>query len=276
MLPMNAYRPADPMEQPVFVLSTGRAGSKMIAHVFQPHPDVCALHEPPPQLATESYASWAKRIPSARLTSRVAYKRRKLVDQVTGNNLVYLESSLFLAHLVKPLDDCFAPKFVYLFRDGRDFIRSGWTHGWYGFFDHENLMKKVKTRLRRRLVVDIGNPGIDHRLSPPRQIQDRFEKLAWLWSETNQAIMNSLEAVPSDRKLWLCLEDFDREELRLLCEYIGVEVDADLIGEMMLVATSRPNQSESAEDPTFGEWSEHREERFDRIAGPVMRRLGYS
>ena len=50
----------------IFVLSTGRSGSMMLAKVLGLHSEICSFHEPLPQLNTEAYAKWNGRITNDR------------------------------------------------------------------------------------------------------------------------------------------------------------------------------------------------------------------
>jgi hypothetical protein len=260
---------------PVFVVSTGRAGSKMLSDVLALHPAACAFHEPLPQLNAEAFAKWRGRTRNDRIEARVAMKRRRVIEQISGNGVLYVESSHFCSHLIPELDRLFAPRFVHLIRNGRDVVKSGLRLGWYAAGEVEASRQRVATLMRRSLLIDLGTPGIDHRLTPPRPFQHRLDKIAWLWSEINGVILRDLEEIDHERKHVLKIEDFGPDTMAGLLSFLGFEAPTDLLDRMMEVADHKPNRSPIS-DLAAEDWDAEQERRFLRIAGPMMERLGYS
>jgi len=129
----------DKSKNPVFIVSTGRAGSTMIARLLAMHPDVCALHEPHPHLRTEAFVKWS------------------------------------------------AP----------------------------------------------------------------------------------------ERKFSLSLEGVDKQSLTALHDFIGIRVYPELLEEMLEVVYQRPNRTKTYTFPPHTEWSGWEKQRFEEIAGNMMRTLGY-
>jgi hypothetical protein len=260
---------------PVFVVSTGRAGSKMIAHAMRVHPQVLALHEPRPGLHREAYISWAGRRSARWLRGRLELKRSSLVEQTLANGFVYLESAHFCSHLIGPLRDLFpGAKFVFLHRDGREFVRSGLERTWYRG-NEESALGHLAKFARHRLLLDVPKPGWDHRLTPPRQLRARAERIAWLWAEINRSIEKGLAAVPKEDQFRLPLAALGPDSLRALTEFMGVDVDGRILNEMMAVAARRPNKTPSRAVAPFDQWPDEEQRQFFRIAGEMMTQLGY-
>jgi hypothetical protein len=260
---------------PVFVVSTGRAGSKMLSDVLALHSAACAFHEPLPQLNAEAFAKWRGRTRTDRIEGRVAMKRRRVIEQVSGNGLVYVESSHFCSHLIPELDRLFTPRFVFLIRNGRDVVKSGLRLGWYAAGEVEASRQRVATLMRRSLLIDLGTPGIDHRLAPPRPFQDRLDKIAWLWSEINGIILRDLKLIDDDRKHVVKIEDFGPDTIAKLLYFLELDAPDDLLDRMTAVADHKPNRS-LISDSVAENWDAEQERSFVRIAGPMMERLGYS
>lgn len=260
---------------PVFVVSTGRAGSSMIAQALRIHPRVLALHEPHPRLRREAYWAWSGKRDARWLRARLELKRGSLVEQTLANGFVYLESAHYCSHLIVPLRELFpAAKFVFLHRDGREFVCSGLERAWYRGKE-ESALAHVVRFARDRLGLDLGKAGWDHRLAPPKPLRTRAERIAWLWAEINRSIERGLATVPERDVFRLPLAALSLDSLRALTRFIGVDADEPMLREMMAVAVERPNRTRSRSVPAFEHWPLEQQQRFFRIAGPMMKRLGY-
>jgi hypothetical protein len=260
---------------PVFVVSTGRAGSKMVAEALRVHPQVLALHEPRPGLHREAYLAWSGKRDARWLRKRLDSKRRVLVEQVLANGLLYLESAHYCSHLVVPLRDLFpSAKFVFLHRDGREFVRSGLERAWYRGREESALAHVVKFA-RDWLRLDLGKAGWDHRLKPPASLRSRAQRIAWLWAEINRSIERGLATVPKQDQFRVPLAALGLESLRALTGFLGVDGDERILRQMMEVAARRPNKTRERSVPPFERWTQEDQREFFRIAGPTMAQLGY-
>lgn len=252
----------------------------MLARIMSLHSDVVALHEPLPTLNTEAYLKWSGSINEDQARQFVWKNRKELVRQVAWGSKQYLESSLFMSLFIDELNYLFNAKFIHLHRDGRDFVRSGASQGWYlERKGKENLKTVVKSSLRRRLALyigtSLGNSNRDFRLSPPSHCESRIQKIAWLWDEVNQIILNDLSHVPKDERMEVKLGDFGPEKLREMHEFMSLRQDSNLIIQMSQIAAKKPNKSnEHIADPYEG-WSKSDKAAFERISGSMMSRLGY-
>ena len=268
---------------PLFIVSTGRSGSNMLARVLGQHPTLCALHEPRPHLNAEAYARWSGSHPASVIQRHVRAKRDALIGQIQENNFIYVESSHYCSHLIPLLRAQYGAKFVHLYRDGRRFVRSGLDRAhWYDEGAQASswadaAKQYMKRHLRRTYFVDFdGASFADHRLRPPRALATRFEKVVWLWVEINQAILNGLDHVPEGAKMSLQLEDFGEDALRALHDFAEVRVLPDTLEQMLAKAEQRPNKTEDRTAAAPEAWSAWRQRRFKEIAGAMMAALGYA
>lgn len=259
--------------QPVFIVSTGRSGSTMISQVLAVHPSLCAFHEPHPHLRTEAFAKWADPSSYKAIERRIRRKRDDLISQIRLNRLIYVESSNYTSHLIEELHDIYQAKFVHLYRDGRNFVRSGLERDWY---NQQPLQHLIKTWLRRRYLVDIGKTATDNLLNPPGNLRTRLEKIAWLWTETNRKILDSFSSLPDSSKFSFKLEKLCKDKIIDLLNFIGVDFQAELIDEMLEIASARPNKTKKPTIPSYIEWSEQEKNRFNNIAKDMMQTLGYT
>lgn len=258
--------------RPCFIVSSGRSGSMMLARVLALHTEIASFHEPRPLLNTEAYLRWAGRRDSDWIQQRLRWKRDDLIRQIETNGLGYVESSHFLSHLIPELLQRYDARFVHLYRDGRDFVRSGLERKWY---QPQGPLGLLRDALRRSTALDIWNSYRDHRLKPPRGITTRLEAVAWLWAEINSRILQHLEQVPQESRLGIRLESFGPKTLGRLTAFLQLETAPDLIERMSAVATGKPNRTTTRSVNGWEQWEPHQQESFKRVAGRMMERLGY-
>ncbi len=259
------------LQQPVFIVSTGRCGSTMLSRLLALHPSLFVFNQYP-SLRTEAFVNW--RYPGRRegIKKRIRKKRDELVAAVRRNRFIYVENSTSAAFLMKELHELFDAKFIFLFRDGRDFVRSGMSRDWY---KPDSMMNRFKTLLRRRFLIATGRDTADTLLIPPPEYKTRFEKIAWRWVAVNRIILDHCVSLPEGRVLSLKVEDLGREKLIELHSFLGIDVDETLIAEMLDVAGTKPNKSQNYAFPPYTDWSVSDRERFGVIAGDMLRTLGY-
>jgi len=259
--------------KPCLVVSTGRSGSMMISRLLSIHPATLSFHEPKPYLSTENFRSWKGNISEEKLKHAIHLKRDRLLETAQNNGLMYIESSHFLVHLILPLYDIYQPRIVYIYRDGRDFVRSGLIRSWYQGKAPRYHLARI---LRRLTLLPIGDPIEDHQLIPPRHARTRFEKAAWLWNEVNDSVQKQLQGIPQADVLWLKLEEINIEQIQILIDFLGIQKKTKLIEEMMKVVEMRVNRTKRPYSiAAKEEWTEQQETTFLRFARDQMRRLGY-
>ncbi|HEX6924254.1 MAG TPA: hypothetical protein VF167_02435 [Longimicrobiaceae bacterium] len=241
----------------------------MLAKALAELPGVRSLHEPEPHLVTEGYLRWAGRMSSEEAAQQLRLKRSSLIDEARKAGEIYVESSHYCSHLIPELARVFDAKFVFLHRDARGFTRSGLARPhWYPDFD---AVERLKTFVRRRFGVQVGNFWHDHRLEPPAELDTRMKKIAWLWTEINRVILRDLATVEDDRKFEIRLDEVGPERLAELARFIGCDFGEADLNRMVEVAERKPNRRTSA-PPEDDEWDESA---FLAITAETSRALGY-
>jgi len=267
---------------PVFIVSTGRAGSTMLAHVLAQHPELTVLHEPLPHLNAEALARWRNSHPEDKIRQRLREKRASLIEQVGWNETVYVESSNYCSHLIEDLRELFEGRFIHLYRDGRDFVRSALDRAWWypeSIWDIPHVTfppaEWLRQWARRKFLIDIGFSWIDTKLDPPEHLASRAEKVAWMWVEVNRVIMEHTAKLPSTDVMSVRLESFSPAVLKEIMRFVGAPVDAVDLDRMMQVASRKPNRTKERATAPFEEWEAYDQRRFWEIAGEMMETLGY-
>ena len=132
----NACRNVGDGTDMLFICSTGRSGSQTLARVLNEHPDITASHEPKlalVRLSTE-LAHGQKSVDQVRHELQVLYTH---CSTISSGKRVYVESDQKLTNLAPILGELFPKaKFLWLIRDGRDFVASATVRGWFDKEEH--------------------------------------------------------------------------------------------------------------------------------------------
>jgi hypothetical protein len=187
------------------------------------------------------------------------------------------DSSNKLSWLIPDLAAMFPQaRFVHLVRDGRK-VASSYFHK----LGNENYDDRSNAALQAFYDGDGAMPPPEKpywwpvpRKDDPAAAAfrrfDQFQRIAWHWAEINRVAMDALAGLHADRTLFVRLEDL-RESPALVCElhqFLGLPfADSDFAD------FARPHNVNRPEDRLL---NETQRVQFDRIAGPMLERLGYA
>lgn len=259
---------SDKFDQVILLLSTGRTGTKALAHYFDKAFDtVYAVHEPPRsrhlRIASNRYL--CGRLTRQRLVEVYTSARRGRLAQV--REPIYMESNPFLHGFVDVFDEIFrAPRFVHIVRDPRTYVRSYLNFG--AFKGAKGLAARYYPYWM--LKPEKMNPG------SPRRWRDMsgVEQLAWRWSTIN-AVLERGESLYGDRYLRVRFEDIfadDGSGLRRLAEWVGLQPTA----RFERLREQRVNASTGKQLPSFEHWGACDRQALIELCGPQMLRYGYA
>ncbi|KAB2809777.1 sulfotransferase [Phaeocystidibacter luteus] len=182
-VPMNVLETA-----PVFVLSTGRAGTMLLTRVFELIDGVEVFHEPYPDLLYAGKAAYQNSTNLEFAKGAFMGGRYELIRDSYIRNSRYIETNnriTFFAHAIAELFP--NAVFIHLIRKPESFIASGLERGWY----------------TGKSITDEG------RIRPEDSSFDAWrteDKLAWLWNETNH-FCERFRSKYQDRTYFLKSED---------------------------------------------------------------------
>ena len=266
------------MSEPFFIVSSGRSGTAMLHKALSAVPEVEAQHE---------YMVHLIQPLAVRRTMGLADAReaRAVLSQTHGAAMHYCErahwgdSSNKLSWLIPDLAALFpTAKFVHLVRDGRKVAGS--------FFRKlaDECYDDRSTAILRAHVEDptrVPAPPPEKKYWWPLPRRDdpvaeafaafnQFERIAWHWAEINRVILRDLVAVPRENSLFVRLEDLRErpDTVRGLYEFLGLE-----FRDQHFAMFARPHNVNRPEDKLL---DQRQRACFERIAGAMMDRLGYS
>lgn len=208
-----SFVPSIDAVRPFFVASTGRAGSRAIAHALSQHPDVTCLHEPRTQFIRLS-AEWAHGL---RDPEEIQADLDAIYSASVSPGPVFGESDHNLSVLLDPLlKRVHEARVVWLIRDGRAFVASAVRKGWYGDGPPPDNRRHVwdDYRLQGDLCGDVS--------ADTWASMSAFEKNCWYWSYINRAIAESAGRLGADRWRRVRLESI-ADEIPGVFDLLGVD-----------------------------------------------------
>ncbi|SMO83127.1 sulfotransferase family protein [Gracilimonas mengyeensis] len=158
---------------PVFVLSTGRCGTKLLTQILTENKQLEVHHEPYPTFTWHckyAFENHANKPETVRMMFDVA--RYELIRDAYLNKKTYVETNNRITFFAHQLAELYPhARFVHLIREPVSFVKSGLSRNWYSG-------KEIYDEGR---ITDTENPDTWGSYS-------QAEKIAWLWKATNSFI----------------------------------------------------------------------------------------
>ncbi len=278
------------MDEPrlFFGVGSGRCGTMTLANLLNAEPGVVAMHEGKfrvfeeagqqvlPFLTLQNYQAY--RNPGSAIS--LFEKTRSGMEQIGRDHgaLYFGDVAYNYAPFLGAIINRFPQaKLIFIYRDGRDFVRSAYTNslpdptpvGWPGA---DRTLSKVERfvglgRLRP-VSVDPVNLEWDE-LSP-------VAKNAWLWAETNRIILRGLKRWPRDQVFHIRFETFFADlkgNYQALRAFMGF--DWQMPADFSRFFSRKINKRKEKILSHWSAWDDATKEDFNRFGADVMETLGY-
>lgn len=240
--------------QPVFVLSTGRCGTKWLTELLSNRSDVLVNHALQPELVRQSKLAYQNRHTDPEF---IRAARDDLISAAYHSHRIYIETNNRITFFAPLLAQAYPnSRFIHLYRHPADFIRSGMRRNWYA--GHS---------------ADIGR--ITMADANQWQTLSQFEKIAWLWNETNSFIEKFLQTLPPNRYFIISSETLFAEptQVKTLCEFIGVP---DISLQTIIQKQKKPvNVQKKGNFPKYQDWTPEQKKQLANLC-PLATNYGYN
>lgn len=255
---------------PVFVLSTGRCGSKYIADLFKNTEDVVSFHEPEPNLMYFSNYAFQNQKKIEVLEKIFLAARLELIIREYIKGKIYFESNQCLTFFAPVIAKIFKKaKFIHLIRHPGDFVRSGIRKGWHS---NDSIWESGR--------IKMANMEEWEKLIS-------IEKLSWVWNSTNLFIEGFRESVDSKSNINLKLEEISGENKKKaygLFQFVGVtenvhKILRDLsfkkINTLYIGVDEPSNMKKVKEYPIYNKWDKPDKDCLKRIVSELSVKYNY-
>ena len=155
--------------RPIFVLSTGRAGTTLLTRILENSKSLFAVHEPAPELSYHSARAFMKPKEDDGLRTGIDIARYEMIRNAYLLNRRFVETNNRISFFAYYLAELYPQaRFIHLVRHPRKFIQSGMARNWYS----------------DKNIYDEGRIKDDQLF----EIYTTEQKIAWLWAATNSFI----------------------------------------------------------------------------------------
>ncbi len=249
----------------VFVLSTGRVGTKTLTGLLALSPRAISVHEPEPRLVKASFDAYMEgpeRVAGDTWRAVVLAARDDLVCEANRKGRVYVETNNRLTYLAAALARAFpASRFIHLHRHPYEVVRSAMRRGYYQ--SHNWDFARIR-------------PRPDDAIAKDWEFLAPLEKCAWYWAQNNAEARAVLGALPADRRMDLRADDLfagDRATLDRIFAFVGVETPP--VAWMEQVLGQKLNAQRAGHYPAPREWSAAERQQVQQRVAAVASDLGY-
>lgn len=260
------------MTEAFFIVSSGRSGTAMLTKALAAAGDIEMHHEYMVHIVQKLGARRYMGLASAEEATEVLRETYAAAIRYC-ERAHWGDSSNKLSWLIPELAALLPEaRFVHLVRDGRKVAGS--------------YFRKLSDECYDDRSVSVLQAFLDNRSLPPPPPEkkywwpipedaafrryNQFERIAWHWAEINRVILESLAALPVSRKHFVRLEDLytSAHDVRALFRFLNLPY-RDETAAMF----ARPHNVNRPEDKFL---DADQAASFDRIAGAMMRELGYA
>ena len=252
---------------PVFILTTGRTGSKFTAALLDLSPNVAAFHEPRPALQYFSHYAFHHQEEAGILEKMIDAARMESILDIFIKEKIYVESNQSLTFFAPVLATLFKKsKFVHLVRHPGDFTRSALRKGWH---KNDSIWESGRVKMAD------GKQWMK---------MDQIQRLSWLWMVTNRFIEEFKMGIESQRFMSLKFEDLIESEdgVRKLLDFTGAEnienikeIQSKKIGDLYISPNQPPNIKKIVEFPVYNDWDRDMKNSVNKYSGKLAGLYGY-
>ncbi|MFW6120096.1 MAG: sulfotransferase family protein [Petrotogales bacterium] len=182
---------------PVFFLSTGRCGTKLVTNILNKIPSVRCFHKPIPELIylhRRAYEEGLERFEAYNIA--ICAARFEQISECVVRGKTYVETNCRITFFAPHLYELFPKsRFVHLIRHPGDFVRSAVCRNYY----EGNYLDIGRIRPLNGVAYDAWSE------------MSIIERSAWLWNETNLYIERFKKNCDSKRVITVKAEDIFSE-----------------------------------------------------------------
>ena len=243
--------------EPVFVLSTGRCGTKLLTKLFETSVNWPVHHEPNPRMIYASRYAYENIDNGIEIRkSSILSGRYELLRDAYLKGKRYIETNNQLSFFADAILELMPmARFIHLIRHPGDFVRSGIRRNYYIGHDYDDGRIYLKDN----------------------QLWDSYsqiQKVGWLWNETNAIIEQWKETTIGNNVITVKSEHLftDPSVFRSICDFVDIPSPAD--NKIKQVIERPVNVQTKGNFPKYDKWrSEQKKELY--LIAPLGKIYGY-
>ena len=256
--------------QPVFILSTGRSGTKFLSALFNASKAINAFHEPIPALEYFPNKIYQGNIKLHSLKNIVDATRMEIILDTFIRNNIYVESNHCLTFFCRAISEVFTnAKFIHIIRHPGNFIVSAARKGWY-----VNDTIWETGRIKMKNTEQWG--GLS-----------QLEKLGWYWHQSNDFIEKFKMGIDDHSRIATYrIEDLfsNAEMASKILEFIGAtdvkrakiqKIQRKKINKLIITKDDPENIYKNITIKSFNKWEEQDKQRIKLFVDELAKKYQY-
>jgi len=246
---------------PVFVVSTGRAGSELLVKLFKKSKAGTVFHEPEPRMFLGSklaYEMGEDQIDARKVAFLNA--RFTLLRTAYLNDERYIETNNRTTFFMDAISEVFSnSKFIHIIRHPGGFVRSGIRRKYY-----------TGNELDFGRIIPIKSNPVSQQWDSLSQL----EKTAWLWNETNALIERVKSTLTKKRVFTIKSDELFKDPINFqkMGTFLGLSrLDLDTISAIIKKPVNKQKQGTIA---PWQSWDKHEIDSLKKWT-PLGRKYGF-
>src|SRR5699024_892945 len=250
--------------RPVWVLSTGRTGTNSLTELLKLSPAMDAFHEPAPELFQFSFDYAMEQFDQDTALSTLSYLRDELVFRSVRDGQIFVETNNRVTYLADLLLKLYpASRFIHIYRNPYDFIRSGMRRKYYD--GHMRDYARIKPTAQ----------------DPSHEAWTDFsplQKVAWNWAAVNNRCLDLMDGLRDEQAMSFSSETLFRAELPLvhsLFDFAGSVAYHPSASDIRQVMGTKHNAQQKGRFSKPENWNNRQIDAVNDIIAPVATKLDY-
>lgn len=262
-----------------FVIGCPRSGTTAYAKILDTATNARVFVEQDPKLRIESrkYLDGTLHF----TVEEVLLTKKFEIQENLKKNLKYGDKNPCYLPFIDKMNDVWDCKIVFLLRDGREVVRS--LMNWHERTSSIYAMREDGEEFGP--VNPEDDPWDYSRLRPkpedPLSFQwkelSRFQKCCWYWANFNRIGMANLSRMDENKQIAVNVSR-DVSSMSDLFKFLDLKGFNSQVVSEMLGARINSMQDRSGREgafPHWKEWTVPQTQEFEKLAGPMMKQLGY-
>lgn len=269
------------MDNIFFIIGAFRSGTTAIAKIFDLAPNAAVHIEQPPKLSRE-----ARDLYDGRLTNPVEVLKKSKQNHIAAvlkKGLIYGDKNANYLPFIPYLLEIWNCKTALIIRDGRDVVRSmlEWEQVINSQFykrhedSNEFPLKPVEDDYWDYSLI---RPKPDNPYYDKWKQMSHFEKLCWYWANYNRHMLTLASMFTKDKYKIIYIDRMNSSHIKDLYSFLNLsgfnEKQVDKLIRLK-INTSVQRGEVRNQIPSWRDWSDDWLKKFEKIAAPTMKKLGY-
>ncbi|MFH1656470.1 MAG: sulfotransferase, partial [Candidatus Nealsonbacteria bacterium] len=211
-----------------FIIGNPRSGTNALAEILNTANNAQVFIEQEPKLRISSRLHYESVLP---FPKEFIYKSKiNKIKETIDNKKIYGDKNPNYLLFIEELNCLWQPKFIFVYRDGRDVVRSlidfnRFRVPIYNRYEDNKKFLNVQIDENKDRKWDFSKlrPKKDDYLYNSWQGLSLFEKCSWSWAKFNELMLEKINRLEKDRYRLVNIDKITPKSIEQIFEFLGLE-----------------------------------------------------